>query len=611
MKIMGWRIRLTVIMAVAAMAAMTFSCEGKPENPPGKSLSLSWEDGTMKVGYSIRDASLTVVARVDWTLSVTEGADWITVDGGLTGGNRGATVVRFTFAENPGTTTRTARIRLVASGEESEPYDCVLTQTSMGVLSGVNEWIYDQLQGWYYWNDEVKAAAQPEAGLSYDEFLLELVENAYAKGAKDNTENPPTIDGYYSGGARYYYSHIARTATGTRAAPRGASESTAATFGFGITPFYLDDARTKWWLLVKWVRDDSPAAEEGLSRGVWITSIDGQSEFMTSAQMEQCWDKIMSTTAGDQLSFYDLDDKSYSMDAVEMTSSPILIHKTLTTPGGTKTAYLLYNQFERGDELSRGKYDFEEDLREVFGGFKTEGVTELVLDLRYNGGGYVNTCRILTSLAADVDGSQVFAKMRRNDDISRVWDESTYGPIENPEIARFLDESNSLKLDRIHVLTTVETASASEMVISSLRGVMGDDAVIQIGEVTNGKNVGMDLLETTIDGYDYEMWPITFKILNAKDFCDYAGGLTPDHLVDEFEELKPESGSLEPLGDPRELLLTAALEHIDTGEVTTDAATRTALTRADGSILRQHHRPGDPRRGGAKYIPSEAQTAER
>lgn len=610
----GW---FRVMLVVLGVWATVFSCEPPVDPPSGKGLSLSKTD--IKVGSGDTEASLTVVARLDWTLTVTSGADWLGTPSVSSGVEGSTTVVNFTFSENPGDTNRTARLTLVAEGEETTPYECVITQTYRGVRTEINEWIYNQMMGWYYWDTAVKSAAQPEAELPYNEFLLALVKNAYAKGAYDNTEDPPTIDGYtvknaYGESQRVYYSNISRTPAQTRS-PRGASESVATTFGFDfemVTMLDRDDSPTgHYQLLVTSVRDNSPAALANMKRGEWIIKYENQ--WIDDFLLEVFWNRAKLLDGGTRMSFTVDDDgrvsttedaRNVSINAVEMTATPILRHNVLTSEGGKKVAYLLYNGFERGDNIGSDRnprYEFAEELKEVFKGFRAAGVTDLVLDLRYNPGGYVDQCRLLTSLAADVNDRQVFTKMQRNKNINQV-----YPRVQNPEVLNFYDGDtvpDRLNLRKIYVLTTSRSASASELVINSLHGV--DIEVVQIGATTNGKNVGMDLLETSIDGWDYKMWPITFKTLNAKNFSDYAGGYKPQYLIGELRDALQGNGQLYELGDSNERLLKAALTLIDGGRVTSDSDT--TVTRADGVSMQLLPRPHDPRVGGMKYIPDQAQ----
>jgi C-terminal processing protease CtpA/Prc len=598
---------LAVVMSVAAMtavAALAVSCEDPIERPQPPGLSMSAKDGKITVPYDATSTSLSISANREWTLSVsvTEGVNWVTPS--VSRGGVGATTVRFDFSPNNDIKARSAKITLHAVGEDN-PYECVITQNPVNVLTGVNKWIWDELGGWYYWNDVVKALPQPDNGLAYDNFLEEIVTAAYTAGARDTSETPPTMDGYIYNGIHYTYSYITQTPAETRS-QRGASESVASTFGFDFIAFYSNfEGSTIYLPLVTWVRKESPADKAGLKRGVMIKQYGG--EYISRAKLDVFFQQLNRISGSDVMSVTDLDDKTYEITAVEMTSSPILHSEVLTSSGGKKVAYLFYNGFERGDAVgnSATKFEFEEELRKVFADYKTQGAQELVLDLRYNRGGYVSTCQLLTSLAANVDGNHVFAKMKRNPDINLVWK-----GVPNPQILKFTDESDGMKLDKIYVLATEDSASASEMVISSIRGVLGEDAIVHLGDTTNGKNVGMDYLEKTIDGYDYEMWPITFKILNAKDYTNYAGGLKPTVYIDELYDVKASSqgatGEILAIADPKERLLKAALDMIDGKTVKPDPL---PSTRALSKELRRAPSMADPRRGGARYVPAMAPDA--
>jgi C-terminal processing protease CtpA/Prc len=257
-------------------------------------------------------------------------------------------------------------------------------------------------------------------------------------------------------------------------------------------------------------------------------------------------------------------------------------------------AYLAYNEFvieadmaswtERGDR-------FLAEMREAFVSFKADGATEMVLDLRYNHGGYVKACQVLTRLISGAGRNEVFAKMLHNNN-SAEW--AAYGIRTNPEVWNFSDEASdadALGLRKLYVLATEQSASASEMVINALRGI--DVEVVVIGETTNGKNVGMNRFEFTDASGTYHMWPITFKVLNAKGFCDYAGGFTPDFEINDLAGVS-DRRPLFSLGDGQEELLRAALTHIDGGQPA-------ARTRSASSELRQLPVPASTR-GGARIV---------
>lgn len=457
-------------------------------------------------------------------------------------------------------------------------------------LSGVNQWIYGKLGDWYYWNDAVKAAAPPANSLPYDAFLETLLLGL--SGAEDTSTTPHTIDGGYNRpgdpSSRYLYSYIERYAASR-------TPETEMTFGFDVEPFLVSgsgDGRVM--LLVRWVLPGGPASD--IVRGMWFDKYNGAditysvSGGSPTGTYVDFWNQLHNPSG--TMSLGARDGRVFTLTARDMAINPVLYHDVVTSNGGKKVAYLVYNRFETGKDGV-----FDEALREVFGEFKSEGATELVLDLRYNPGGYVSSCQLLSSLAARVGSSDIFMKMLRNEGIIPVYKNDTGASIENPEVLHFLDEKNSLGLSRVYVLASEHSASASEAVINSLRGV--GIGVVHIGTATEGKNVGMDRLKTTIGGYDYEMWPITFKIMNARNFSNYSSGFVPDYYKNEFYDvIAGNPGATNVIHDfgRNERLFRTALTLIDGGTVTPDPQTR---TRA----LQPVKMPRDPKAGGAKYIP--------
>ncbi|KQS46127.1 peptidase S41 [Flavobacterium sp. Leaf359] len=244
--------------------------------------------------------------------------------------------------------------------------------------------------------------------------------------------------------------------------------------------------------------------------------------------------------------------RSVALTKTELAENPILINKVLTYDTH-KIGYLMYNGFY-------GEYD--NNLNTVFGQFRAEGVTDLVLDLRYNSGGAVKSATYLASMITGQFNGQVFAKQQWNAKIEDYFNDN------DPEqlINRFSNSIggnaiNSLNLSKVYILTSKSTASSSELVINGLKPYIG---VVQIGDVTVGKNVGsVTLYDSPSFGkqgrsnrHKYAMQPICFKIVNSAGFGEYQNGISPPTP-------QPENlGDLGVLGEPTEPLLSMAISQI-------------------------------------------------
>lgn len=174
---------------------------------------------------------------------------------------------------------------------------------------------------------------------------------------------------------------------------------------------------------------------------------------------------------------------------------------------------LLLRTFDSESYLSH--LESRADRLEMIQQFKTEGITDLILDLRYNYGGAVELSRYLSaSIAGSSHRSDVFMRMQRSSGAD--------------EYIRFGD-GDDLGLNSIRIICSEETASSSELVISGLRGI--DFPVKLFGSRTEGKNVGMEVQEYKYGNSYYEFAPITFRSFNAKDWGDYADGIEPDVML--------------------------------------------------------------------------------
>lgn len=244
---------------------------------------------------------------------------------------------------------------------------------------------------------------------------------------------------------------------------------------------------------------------------------------------------------------------SVSLKQEEYTENPIHLTKVFDLPSA-KVGYLMYNSFT---------HNFDPQLNQVFADFKSQEITDLILDLRYNGGGSVETAVDLSSMITGQFDGEVFAKQQWNQDYQEFFETN------DPEglINRFNtkihtgETINSLNLTRLYVLTTGSTASASELVINGLSPYI---KVIQVGTHTTGKFQASVTLYDSPDfsrrkasvNHKYAIQPLIYKSLNSEGKSDYLEGLPPSIPIEE------DITDLGTLGDPDEPLLRAALNHL-------------------------------------------------
>lgn len=407
---------------------------------------------------------------------------------------------------------------------------CKNNDDSKEEANKTNRWIETNMRHWYYWYDEIPAKSNLNFNATPESFFNSLL---ISKDGKNG----------------YHYSSINKKNTTTR------STDNEPTFGFEFQNWKInrDNTGNNFYYAVNilYVLPNSPAENAGLKRGDWIFKIDGVNVNTTNIY-DLLGTKSISLSVSDKYNDANSNARQMSLTPRVVEDNPIFYTDVFQdeSTANKKVGYLVYNHFTSGEDED-DKYDLE--LQEAFKEFKSQGVEEFVLDLRYNGGGIVTSAQLLGELLAPESAiGKVFCETRYNSNVNRT---TTY---------QFERKSGNLNLSRLYILTSSRTASASEAIINGLRPFYD---VFLIGEQTEGKNVGSVTL--TDDNYEYELHPIVCQIYNAKGESNYVNGFSSDWKWGNNERPSLINGHIE-LGDKdNDILLKNALQMMTTGAVAT------------------------------------------
>lgn len=391
------------------------------------------------------------------------------------------------------------------------------TDYAQGTNENINTWISDSLKRYYYWNESLPSHPDirkpPKAFFSAE------------KNAADRfsfiilPSDPSTFD--YSVRELYGFDYAVVKET--------SSDEVAG--------------------VVKFVLRDSPASRAGLKRGDYIGIINGRRFTETNAN-----DLLNSILAGSQLkltmsvlnSHHFSDTYEIELDKGVTFEQPSLTR--IFDIGGKKIAYLYISDFNTGLAAS---------LYNVFAGFKSEGVTELILDLRYNSGGQVAEAAALCAMIApSVSYSSPFIIYKGNKNGgTRTESIGSAATFDGTADFNTLIQNN-LRLNRIFILSTGTTASASEVMINNLKPFM---KVFLVGEPTRGKDeASFRIYDARVPReVDWEMHPIIYKLFNSEGNGGYSSGIVPDIAVRELDFLP-----LLELGGREDPLIKTALKTI-------------------------------------------------
>jgi carboxyl-terminal processing protease len=321
----------------------------------------------------------------------------------------------------------------------------------------------------------------------------------------------------------------------------GTTKNNGVDFGLRFKP----GSTTQIYGWVRYILPNSDAAGKDIARGDLFYAVNGQP--LTTGNY-----RSLLSTESYTLNLADYDNgnltpngRSVFLTKTVISENPVYQAKILQE-GGKTIAYLMYNGFYQ---------QYEDQLNAAFAYFKSMGAQELVLDLRYNSGGSIATATRLASMITGQFSGQLFAREQWNPKVQQYLQDSGNGALQN-NFTNTLGNGatiNSLQLNKVYVLTTRASASASELVINCLKPYVN---VVQIGETTTGKNVGSVTLYDSVNfrkeganpSHKYAMQPIVLRLVNKNGTGEYDLGISPDHFLAENPENLGELGRIdEPL----------------------------------------------------------------
>lgn len=432
----------------------------------------------------------------------------------------------------------------------SKDEDLILTKTIDPDGSAdveVQDFMWKAMNFWYFWQANVD-------DLGDDRFVNTKEGRAEYTAFLDSEDNPAA---FFENKLQYiedrfsFYNEDYRELTNSLA---GISKSNG--LEFGLVRFQDSE---ELFGVVRYIIPNSNAATANILRGDLFTGVDGQT--LTLSNYEELLFTGSDTYTLNMADFVNgtivpNEEEVTLTKAQALAENPVLISKSFEI-GGENIGYIMYNQFTN---------EYDDDLYAAIEALKSAGITNLVMDLRYNPGGSVNTTRLLASMIYGTNTSDVFLRKRYNDKLQNQFNDSQLE-------VYFADKVNgktinSLGFSKLYVLTSSSSASASELLINSLEPYID---VIQIGDVTRGKNeFSTTLVDDRDNSYLYtpsrvnkinpnNQWaiqPLIGRNENADGFFDFTSGLQPDII------LKEDYGNLGILGEQNEPLLARAIEAI-------------------------------------------------
>lgn len=311
-------------------------------------------------------------------------------------------------------------------------------------------------------------------------------------------------------------------------------------------------------LFVLFADKNSSAGKAGVSRGMQITAVNGNTNVYTDGTTSNVTN-VSNAVYNDPSASFTFKKQDGSSFTVTLSKTvyninPVLFDSVYSI-GAKKVGYFVFNSFAAVDNQN-GPTLTKQELTRVFNKFQSAGISDLIVDLRYNGGGSVGTAEFLDSAIApsSVKGKEMYHYLY-NDKLTQV---ATQHGLEDHVV---FGGGGSLNLNHVFFIGSSHTASASELTINNLKPYMD---VKLVGDTTYGKPVGFFSFHLTDfpnggtqEKFLADLYAINFETRNANNQGGYFNGLIPDQAAYDYVDL--------PWGDPKDDNLAKIFNYVSTG----------------------------------------------
>lgn len=406
-----------------------------------------------------------------------------------------------------------------------------------------NTLIYETMASKYFWRDSIPAM--------------------------DDTNTYLDSESYFSDELRYRVNELVsydEDTYGDRFSYMESNTDTKATMAYTGYPLTDWGFECMYWMYngdvyfvqVLYVVPDSPAAIAGLKRGDLMNKIDGTT--ITSSNMAT----LLSVS---NPSINIVDQYLKTIDTIELVQADFddtpLIYSAVIEGSEPKTGYFFYTEFKNDSQ-------YETQLKEMFAEFKEAGVENVIIDLRYNPGGYVSTAMLIASALTPSQsdlGNTVMFKTQGNASSSTLVD------YKYSSASSIGGTANHVAPMRLGFIMSSYTASASELLYISLSTLYSSSDCVLVGETSMGKNLASNSYEVS----DWTLHPITARIYNMNGVSGYEEGLDPDVVSIDIDGSDIE---LKDVGDTDERMLSVVLK---TMGISVSSSSTTGSDRASAS----------------------------